>query len=285
MASQRAAVSIQILSDLHLEAPKAYDVFDITSKAPYLALLGDIGTPGPHKPDFFAFLTRQLRRFRAVLFVPGNHEAYCAASWANVLDTLRAFAREVAADPDPSLGQFVLLDRAMFRPAEDPSVAVLGCSLFSAVPEASRAAVGRGLNDFYLTGDGWDVAAHDAAHVRDRAWLNAAVAELEDGEGDPGVERIVVLSHWSPTTDARAVEPRHAGSPVGCAFATDMSGEACFRSGKVVVWAFGHTHYNCDFVVEREGGAGAAPLRLVTNQRGYYFAQAPGFDGEKTIEV
>lgn len=35
--------SFQILSDLHLEAPKAYDLFDIVPKAPYLALLGDIG--------------------------------------------------------------------------------------------------------------------------------------------------------------------------------------------------------------------------------------------------
>jgi hypothetical protein len=36
-------------------------------------------------------------------------------------------------------------------------------------------------------------------------------------------------------------------------------------------------------VVEREGGAG--PLRLLANQRGYYFAQSEGFDGEKTVEV
>lgn len=35
--------SIQVLSDLHLEAPKSYNIFGITPTAPYLALLGDIG--------------------------------------------------------------------------------------------------------------------------------------------------------------------------------------------------------------------------------------------------
>lgn len=35
--------SFQLVSDIHLEAPPAYDLFDIPSKAPYLAILGDIG--------------------------------------------------------------------------------------------------------------------------------------------------------------------------------------------------------------------------------------------------
>jgi hypothetical protein len=51
-------MAVQILSDLHSEAPKAYDVFNILPKAPYLALLGDIGNVAPHKEDFLAFLTR-----------------------------------------------------------------------------------------------------------------------------------------------------------------------------------------------------------------------------------
>lgn len=51
-------MAIQILSDLHLEAPKAYDVFDIISKAPYLALLNDIGNVASHRDDCLAFLIR-----------------------------------------------------------------------------------------------------------------------------------------------------------------------------------------------------------------------------------
>lgn len=36
-------MAVQVLSDLHLEAKKAYDICEIAPKAPYLALLGDIG--------------------------------------------------------------------------------------------------------------------------------------------------------------------------------------------------------------------------------------------------
>ncbi|SPQ23674.1 35ea45ce-7097-4dca-8079-7adc355c0586 [Thermothielavioides terrestris] len=269
-------MAIQVLSDLHLEAPKAYDVFEIAPKAPYLALLGDIGNVAAHKQDFLAFLTRQLRQFRAVLFVPGNHEAY-HSNWPDTLAILRAFEDETR--KDPSLGEFVLLDRGVFR-LPDSRTVVLGCSLFSHVPPDRHAAVSMGLNDFFQTGGGWDVDAHNEMHRRDLAWLNAQVAELEASSDDV---RIAILSHWSPTLDPRAIDPRHAGSPITSAFSTDLSGERCFRSDRVKVWAFGHTHYNCDFVVQRPDGA--SPLRLVANQRGYYFAQSNAFDGEKTVEV
>lgn len=51
-------MAVQIISDLHLEAPKGYDIFDIVPTAPYLALLGDISNVVLHKDDYLAFLTR-----------------------------------------------------------------------------------------------------------------------------------------------------------------------------------------------------------------------------------
>lgn len=282
-------VTIQILSDLHLEAPQAYDVFEIVPKARHLALLGDIGNVVKHKTAFLAFLTKQLRQFSTVLFVPGNHEAY-HSTWPATLATLQALEADVG--KDASLGAFVLLDRRAYQ-VPDTDVVLLGCSLFSLVPPTSEADVGLGLNDFYHTGGAWDVPAHNDAHRRDLAWLNAQAGALAR-RGD--VARVAVLSHWSPSTDPRAVDPRHrgGGSRLASAFATDLSGEPCFAAcDKVRLWAFGHTHFNCDFLVQRggqegergSGGGGMAPLRLLANQRGYYFAPAQGFDGEKTVEV
>ncbi|KAF2230121.1 hypothetical protein EV356DRAFT_526937 [Viridothelium virens] len=266
-------MAVQILSDLHLEAPKAYDVFEIVPKAPHLALLGDIGNIASHKDDCFAFLTRQLSNFHTVLFVPGNHEAY-NSNWPETLTILRAFEQDVR--ENTSLGEFVLLDRTVFR-LPDTNVAILGCSLFSSIPPERHMAVSFGLNDFFQTND-WDIDAHNEAHKRDVAWLNAQVADLELSDVN-----IIIFSHWSPSMDLRAIEPKHADSPITSAFSTELSKEPCFTSDKVKVWAFGHTHYNCDFTVQREGSAG--PLRLLANQRGYYFAQAEGYNGEKTIAI
>jgi hypothetical protein len=52
MLSNSAVMELQILSDLHLESPKAYDLYDIPPKAPLLALLGDIGNVVSHKDGF-----------------------------------------------------------------------------------------------------------------------------------------------------------------------------------------------------------------------------------------
>ena len=266
-------MAVQVLSDLHLEAPKAYDVFKIVPKAPYLALLGDVGNIISHKDEYLTFLTLQLKQFRAVLLVPGNHEAY-HSNWPATLSILRAFEHEVR--ENRLIGEFVLLDRAAFRPP-GTNITVLGCSLFSSIPPENQIAVSLGLNDFFQTSD-WDVSMHNQAHKRDLAWLNTQVADLEQSN-----VKIMIFSHWSPSLDVRAIDPKHAGSPITSAFSTDLSGEACFKSDKVKVWAFGHTHYNCDYTVERESDAG--PLRLLANQRGYYFAQAEGFDGEMIVEI
>lgn len=267
--------TIHILSDLHLEISTSYDLFKIKPEASILALLGDIGTVERQKTECLAFLTTQLKEFAAVLFVPGNHEAY-HSSWSVTLAILREFEEQVR--KEPSLGNFVLLDRTSYQ-IPNTDVVILGCSLFSLVPPERKMVVYQGLNDFYLT-KGWDVDGHNEAHQRDLAWLNEAVAELEQRVD---VDKIVILSHWSPSKDTRAIEPRHVGSSIASAFSTDLSREPCYRSDKVKACAFGHTHYNCDFLAETQ--LRRMPLRLVTNQRGYYFAQANGFEGGKTIEV
>lgn len=275
---------IQVLSDLHLETPRSYDIFTITPKAPYLALVGDIGNIGDpeHREDMLAFLTQQLRSFKAVFFIPGNHEAY-HATWPEALSVLRSFESSTATrgEEDATLGAFVLMDRGSFRvPAGDGNDAlILGCSLFSYVPDEKAAAVEMGMNDFYRTGE-WDVASHNTAHTRDLAWLNDKVTRAE---GDDSVSSVVILTHWSPTLDPRANDPRHAGSSITSGFSTDLSGEVCMMAKKVAVWASGHTHFNFDFRMERVEGR--RTMRMLANQRGYYFSQAAGFDPEKVIEL
>lgn len=274
--------SIQVLSDLHLETPKAYDIFNIVPKAGYLALLGDIGEIVPHQEECLAFLRRQLQQFKAVLLVPGNHEAF-GSSWSETVAILRQFEEDVKQQridgKETGFGEFALLDRGIFEMPtnNDDKITILGCSLFSHVPPQRAMNVEMGLHDFFQTTD-WDIGKHNEAHARDLAWLNEQVERLQ-AEDDA---KIVIFTHWSPLTDPRSADPRHANSAISSAFSTDLSDQLCFTSERVVLWAFGHTHYNCDFEVERKEGK---PLRLMTNQRGYYFAQAEGFDGKKVVQL
>ena len=76
-------ISFEFCSDLHLEAPAAYDVFEIPPKAPILALLGDIGQTCD--TGWRELIIRQLHNFDTVLLVFGNHEPY-HSDWQKARD-------------------------------------------------------------------------------------------------------------------------------------------------------------------------------------------------------
>ncbi|CAJ2506274.1 Uu.00g004040.m01.CDS01 [Anthostomella pinea] len=280
-------VAIQVLSDLHLENPKAYDIFDIPANAPYLALLGDIGYASKHQAEYLEFLRLQLAQFQVVFLVLGNHEPW-HSDWDSARKLMREFEQMIRLERESrpgakngveqqGLGEFVLLDRTRYdlpeRGAGGEAITILGCTLFSHVPAASSEAVSFGVNDFYHI-DGWTVEQHSARFATELAWLNEQVAALR-GEG----RKAVVLTHYSPTMDDRAVDPRHRSSPIQTGFATDLKDQLCWTSEVVKVWAFGHTHFNCDFVDEK------SRKRVMANQRGYYFGQSDAVEIGKVIEL
>ncbi|CAG8000088.1 unnamed protein product [Penicillium salamii] len=123
-------MKIQIMADLHLETPAAYDLFKISPKAPYLALLGNIGVV--KDAGFFPFIEAQLSQFAIVLFVLGNREPYYA-TWSETKQELHRFSASVnerSATPgqngQPKTGSFVFLDQTRYISSD---VTILGCTL------------------------------------------------------------------------------------------------------------------------------------------------------------
>lgn len=90
--------------------------------------------------------------------------------------------------------------------------------------------------------------------------------------------RIVILSYHSPSTDPSSRDPRHEGSEVSSGFATDLSDKECWRASNVVAWAFGHTHYNCEF---RDKGGKI----IMTNQKEYYVYPNKTFNAGRVFTV
>ncbi|KAI0845673.1 calcineurin-like phosphoesterase [Daldinia vernicosa] len=265
-------VTIQILSDLHLEAYNTYEDFEITPHASYLALLGDIGCVKKHEERFLAFLRRQLANFRVVFFLLGNHEPYYS-SWGHAKQTMLCFEQQVCREREtqPCIGEFVFLNKRRYDIDNNgTNLTILGCTLFSKVPSDSIDDVSYGLNDFYHI-ENWTVEQHSAEHDGELEWLNNRVEELQ-GSG----RKIVIFTHHSPTRDERTVEAQHRQSKRTAGFSTDLSDQHCWRSNDVKLWAFGHTHYNCDYVDTKTN------KRVYTNQKGY-FGGADGFDVNRVI--
>lgn len=279
-----AATAIQIMSDLHLETPKflpMYNEFCIEPRAKYLALVGDIGIAGDD--SLFDFLTRQLRQFEVIFYVLGNHEPY-ASTYENAVAGMEAFERTIVSrraleqqddKSHSSLGRFVFLNRR--RVDLSSKVTVLGCTLFSHISAEQRSTASLFVSDFSNIAD-WSVGKHNAAHQADLAWLNDEVAAIARDEPQRSV---VVLTHYSPTASPEANDPEHVDDPrnVQSAFVADLHEEPCWTSPLVKVWAFGHTHHNCEFVDGKTGKL------VISNQRGYGREDIFNFDGEKTVEI
>ncbi|KAL8992530.1 MAG: hypothetical protein Q9169_007029 [Polycauliona sp. 2 TL-2023] len=267
------------MSDLHLETPTSrpsYDDYEIEPVCACLALLGDIGNVAD--PRLFAFLERQLQQFELVFFVPGNHEPY-GTTMDGSKTALRKFEAEIDHQrnfsPSRGLGKFVFLDRRRFD--YSGKVTVLGCTLFSSIRPDQHSSVARFVSDFDDIED-WTVETHRSAHQKDLSWLNAQVSDC--ASEDPN-RSIVIFTHHSPTVAEAANDPRHVrdDAQIQSAFVTDLSKEPCWRCPQVKLWAFGHTHFNCDFADPATG------KRIVANQKGYRRQEVMSFDATKTVAV
>ncbi|OHE91918.1 calcineurin-like phosphoesterase [Colletotrichum orchidophilum] len=265
--------SFQIVSDLHLEH-HSYLNYSIAPAAPYLALIGDIGCVKDH--GYIEFLRNLLNQFRVVFHVLGNHEPY-GSSWDDAWETLTNFETanrdERNKNSQSSTGEYVLLYQREYQIPES-NITVLGCTLFSNIPFSKMTPFSNGLNDFREI-DGWTVEEHYQRHKEDLQWLNAQVSCIA-AETD---RKIVIFTHYSPTEDTRTVDPCHTQSNVKSGFQTDLRGQACWKSPSVKLWAFGHTHYNCDFVDETTG------KRLYTNQKGYSQEHSKGFREGDVVHI
>ncbi|KXJ95271.1 hypothetical protein Micbo1qcDRAFT_200691 [Microdochium bolleyi] len=284
--AKATAVSFQIVSDLHLESrlgdnenPDSYRLYDIAPRAPYLALLGDIGCTRDTK-GYLGFLRRHLMRFRIVFLVMGNHEPY-HSTWASSRAVLRGFEVQIRDERAQEQQQsYTIYPSRNTTSSSSPSVAqgeesvtILGCTLFSHVPLRATEDVSRGLADFHLTGDGWDVYEHKLAFARDIRWLDD---QKKGGSGSQHVSRGARLAAGF-ATDLRT------RSCLGiCAAAVEEASSA--EASPVKLWAFGHTHHNCDFVDAATG------IRFLANQKGYFHRPSTGdeglqYDAQKVVGI
>ncbi|KAJ4991552.1 calcineurin-like phosphoesterase [Stagonosporopsis vannaccii] len=277
-APNMATPRFQIISDLHLETPvqtPSYSHFSSPTNFPLLApnllLLGDIGLIA-HTQALLSFLHSLLSRSATVqiFYILGNHEPY-HQTLDNALSQMSFIEKTLIHNHGP---RFHLMNRR--RIDLDHTTTLLGCTLWTHVPAQHAHAVASALKDFDDKTGIWNRSLdhHNADHAADLAWLNTQVFRIEKEEPQ---REILVLTHHSPTTDARANSPRFPPErPLNTGFRTDLSAERCWTSERVKVWAYGHTHFNCHFVESGERGKGGRRKLVVSNQKGYAYPEGKG---------
>jgi hypothetical protein len=249
------SLRFQILSDLHLETPltsPSYAHLTIPICAPNLFLLGDIGLTT--HPQLFTFLSSLLTTHPSlhIFYVLGNHEPYHTTL---DLSTASLEAFETSCQEKHG-GRFHFLNRTRFDIS--PEITILGCTLWTHIPSSSSLPCATLLTDFNEEKGIWDrsIEQHNLDHVTDLSWLNTQISLL------PPSHQIIVLTHHSPTIDPRANSQRHRNSETNAGFRTDLSAEVCWTDKRVKMWAFGHTHFSCQYK-DQQGKL------VVSNQMGY----------------
>lgn len=158
----------------------------------------------------------------------------------------------------------------------DSDITILGCSLWSHVPDDAQDAVRIKVNDFNKIKD-WSVEGHNSAHQSDLVWLRAEMGAMRheqntaavDGsqthENKPKKRSIIIITHHAPCKGGTS-EPRLASNPWNSAFGTDLL-MGSYEWPDVKLLIFGYTHYSTEFV--KDG------IRVISNQRGYVLPGPP----------
>jgi len=239
---------LRVLSDLHLEFAPLHPA---PAPADVVVLAGDI-----HQGVEGLEWARRVFGALPIVYVPGNHEYY-GHDWERLPQELAAAATR--------LGIHLLDCGTLIL----DGVRFLGCTLWTdfdlfgaARRGESMAACARTLFDYRHIRSGPDIIDPEMTrqrHLRERAWLEAALVQAPGGAW----RSTVVVTHMVPSLLSTA--QRYQDQLLSAGFVTHLD-DLVRRAD---VWIHGHTH---DSYRYRLGGC-----ELVCNPRGYP-RRRPGFE-------
>lgn len=227
-------MKLHIMSDLHLEMHADGGAELIRGLDPtgvdVLVLAGDI-TMARYDEDLESVFRPLAKKYRQILYVPGNHEYY-KASPAQVTRNLAKLTKALPEVAIPQNGTVTIAGQRF----------IAGTMWFRPDPAAEQGK--RIMHDFSLIKDF-------------EPWVyeeNAAFEQVVDRRLEA---TDVVLTHHLPAPQSTPM--RFARSVANAFFVCDMTSYITERQPKL--WIHGHTHDRCDYVLGK--------TRVVANPLGY----------------
>ena len=257
-------MKIRYMSDLHDEiyrdSKKAYKFrFLDSDPESVLVLAGDIDlAPQVHK-----LLNKIKGRFKAVVYVPGNHESY-NGDLEEDEKILRGLSDEL------NMPELHYLNNDLVK-IED--VTFLGTRLWTNFDRQNEMVI------YYA-----NTRMNDFVKIRDHGsffnplhWLRRhqiAVRFLESNLEKLKGEKTVVVTHHAPSF--RSISPEYVSDSLNGAYASDLS--ELILDYEPNIWIHGHIHSNSDYVI--------GETRILANPNGYYgYRLNGGFKPRQIINV
>ena len=238
-------MKIQYCSDLHLEFWENRNFLEANPIVPtgeILILAGDImlfSETYRHK-DFFDFLSKN---FKAVYWIPGNHEYY----HSNMNGRVGSFREQIRDNV------FLLNDTVEII----DDVRFVFSSLWSFIGKEAEHEIWHSLNDFRLIKVGKQKltpAIYNKLHLESKEFLTNALRAKFDGN-------TVVITHHVPTM--MNYPPQYLGDALNMAFASEL--RPLIEETQPDYWIYGHHHVHIPAYK-------IGKTTMLTNQLGYVSA-------------
>ena len=240
-------IKLQIASDLHLEFQdnkKWIEENPLIPGGDILLLAGDI-VVDKYKEKAGKFLEAVERDFSNVISVMGNHEFY----HGDVSYAYPSYFKQITERHVKLNNKSIIINGIKF----------IVSVLWSNVLPEHTAKVWDTMNDYKLisTKDAYGmktpltVGATNKYHQISLEFIKEELSKPFDG-------KVVVMTHHLPSY--RLIDPKRAGDPVNCAFATDLD-EFIESNPQIALWVCGHSHEFADVIIRS--------TRVVANPLGY----------------
>lgn len=269
---------VRLVSDLHLEFFQPYAVDhhemlppDDRDSETVLILAGDIVMASKMK-EYLPFFRELGRRFKAIVYVMGNHEYY-KTSFQGARDSVRSVFEQ------KYLENFHLLENSSVGFGD---VIIWGATLWTdmnsqnplcmADAAASMPEYG-GIVMWDCDGEGREIfKPHHSVTLHNESLFHMKEF-LRDFGGDN--YRRIIVTHHLPSYES--VDPMYKGSKLNGAFASELS--YMIESSPKTLYMHGHTHQRCDYPIGES--------RIVCNPLGYpnHGDEGKYFDPSFFIEV
>ncbi len=244
-------MKIRYVSDLHLEICPyflPYEAGEEDESWDILVLAGDIAAAEKLSFPMEKFFEDVSRRFRNVIYVPGNHEYYngdIVYSLDKLRDQLKRFYNVVVLQ-----NEVEWID----------GIAFIGATLWTDMFNSDNVAmanVKQQLNDFWVIKNKKhrDLDPKDVVeiHKEHKAFIFEQIGKARD----EGADKVVVISHHAPSF--LSIHPKWAGSPINAAFSSDLMED--IKETQPDYWFHGHMHDNFSYEIGN--------TKVLCNPRGY----------------
>jgi predicted phosphodiesterase len=247
--------TFQYISDIHLEDKKDKVIPLLIPKmsADYLILAGDIGRIDKqyHLGRLQDYLRACTSKWKAVIYVPGNHEYYKV--------TIEEGNRILQRICDET--GVIFLNNTICK-LDD--ITIVGTTLWSMIIDEG---VAYQINDFTYIKDN-HVYDHNRRHMEALQFLQETLKE----------KKCLVITHHLPTMKLAGPRRSKGGSydlSLISAYGTDILDK--IPRENIVAWIYGHTHNNLQEIVEG--------VKFYTNQRGYKTETLGEYDLNKILTL